>query len=64
MEKRVELMWKTAHCNQPLNSAGEEKPEPLQGVSIPHFFKLLLRVYTLNILFKCAVKSVLQFLTT
>lgn len=46
MEKGAELMWKTGHCNQPLNSAREEKLEPPQGISIRCVFKLLLRVYT------------------
>lgn len=61
MEKGAELMWKTGHCNQPLNSAREEKPEPPQGSSIQCVSKLLQTVYTWNIFIKCAVKIVLQF---
>lgn len=38
MEKGAELMWKTGHCNQPLNSAREEKLEPPQGSSIQCVF--------------------------
>lgn len=34
MDKGAELMWKTGHCNQPLDSAREEKLESPQGISI------------------------------
>lgn len=48
MEKGAELMWKTGHCNQPLNSAREEA-FPF-SVFLSCFRQFTHEIYLLNVL--------------